>query len=71
MLSLKKSNPGKPLLLHEEPIYLNDKIIGRTTSSNYSFNYQKNLSFGYLDSMYSNEELMNKDMFIEVGVKND
>jgi glycine cleavage system aminomethyltransferase T/glycine/D-amino acid oxidase-like deaminating enzyme len=69
MLSLKKSNPGKPLLLHEEPIYLNDKIIGRTTSSNYSFNYQKNLSFGYLDSMYSNEELMNKDMFIEVAKK--
>ena len=27
MLVLKDSMPGKPLLLHEEPIYLNDKII--------------------------------------------
>ena len=29
MLSLKESNPGKPLLLHDEPIYLDQgKIIG-------------------------------------------
>ena len=27
MLILKDSKPGKPLLLHEEPIYLNDKIF--------------------------------------------
>ena len=50
MLSLKDSKPGTPLLLHEEPIYLEDKIIGRTTSGNYSFNYKKNLSFGYVSS---------------------
>ncbi|MDC0641882.1 FAD-dependent oxidoreductase, partial [Candidatus Pelagibacter sp.] len=36
MLALKESKPGKPLLLHEEPIYLDDKIIGKTTSGNYS-----------------------------------
>ena len=30
MLSLKDSSPGHPLLLHEEPIYLNNEIIGRT-----------------------------------------
>ena len=29
MLSLKDSKPGTPLLLHEEPIYLGDKIIGK------------------------------------------
>ena len=36
------------MLLHEEPIYLDDKIIGRTTSGNYSFCFGKNLSFGYV-----------------------
>ena len=68
MLSLKDSKPGTPLLLHEEPIYLEDKIIGRTTSGNYSFNYKKNLSFGYISlNHYSNEELSKMDLYIEVA----
>ena len=67
MLSLIDSDPGHPLLLHEEPIYLNDKIIGRTTSGNYSFNYKKNLSFGYVKSEQSNEELSKMDLYIEVA----
>jgi len=67
MLSLKNNNPGQPLLLHEEPIYLDDKIIGRTTSGNYSFNYNKNLSFGYVSSNYSNHELSSKNLYIEVA----
>ena len=46
MLTLNNNKPGNPLLLHEEPIYLDNKIIGKTTSGNYSFNYNKNLSFG-------------------------
>ena len=50
MFTLKDSKPGEPLLLHEEPIYLDDKIIGRTTSGNYSFCFNKNLSFGYINS---------------------
>jgi glycine cleavage system aminomethyltransferase T/glycine/D-amino acid oxidase-like deaminating enzyme len=66
MLSLKDNIPGYPLLLHEEPIYLDNKIIGRTTSGNYSFNYKKNLSFGYIKSHFSDEELSNKKIFIEV-----
>ena len=69
MLSLKDNKPGYPLLLHEEPIYLDNKIIGRTTSGNYSFNYNKNLSFGYISSHFSNEELLNKNLFIEVEKK--
>jgi glycine cleavage system aminomethyltransferase T/glycine/D-amino acid oxidase-like deaminating enzyme len=69
MLSLRDSNPGQPLLLHEEPIYLNDRIIGRTTSGNYSFNYSKNLSFGYVKSEYSNEELAKMNLYIEVAKK--
>ena len=67
MLSLKDSKPGTPLLLYEEPIYLEDKIIGRTTSGNYSFNYKKNLSFGYVSSTHTNEELSKMDLYIEVA----
>ncbi len=69
MLSLKDSTPGNPLLLHEEPIYLEDKIIGRTTSGNYSFNYKKNLSFGYINTTDSIDELINRDIYIEVAKK--
>ena len=67
MLSLIDNKPGKPLLLHEEPIYLNNKIIGRTTSGNYSFNYKKNLSFGYVESEHTNEEMGKMDLYIEVA----
>ena len=48
MLTLKDSKPGEPLMLHDEPIYAEGKIIGRTTSGNYSFNFNTNLAFGYL-----------------------
>ena len=66
MFTLKDSKPGEPLLLHEEPIYLDDKIIGRTTSGNYSFCFDKNLSFGYVNSGNTIETLRNKNLFIEV-----
>ncbi|MDA7573037.1 FAD-dependent oxidoreductase [Candidatus Pelagibacter sp.] len=66
IFTLKDSKPGEPLLLHDEPIYLDTKIIGRTTSGNYSFNYNKNISFGYIKSKYTNEELKGKNLFIEV-----
>ena len=69
MLSLKESSPGQPLLLHDEPIYLENEIIGRTTSGNYSFNYNKNLSFGYISTDLTNEELLSKDLYIEVEKK--
>ena len=69
MLSLKDSGPGHPLLLHEEPIYLNNDIIGRTTSGNYSFNFKKNLAFGYINSRYTNEELKKMNLYVEVAKK--
>ncbi|MDA8711978.1 sarcosine dehydrogenase, partial [Candidatus Pelagibacter bacterium] len=69
MFILKNSEPGNPLLLHEEPIYLDDNIIGKTTSGNYSFNYDKNLSFGYIKSELSNEELQDKNIYIEIEKK--
>jgi 4-methylaminobutanoate oxidase (formaldehyde-forming) len=69
MFTLKDSEPGLPLLLHDEPIYLEDKIIGRTTSGNYSFNYKKNLAFGYIKTDLSQSELAAKNLFIEVEKK--
>ncbi|MDB4279893.1 FAD-dependent oxidoreductase [bacterium] len=66
MFTLKNNKPGEPLLLHEEPIYLDDEIIGKTTSGNYSFNFNKNLTFGYIKTDLSNNELSNKNLFIEV-----
>ena len=69
MFTLKESKPGEPLLLHDEPIYLQDKIIGRSTSGNYSFNFKKNLVFGYINNDFSDEELKSKKLFIEVEKK--
>ena len=69
MLALKNSEPGAPLLLHDEPIYCEDKIVGRTTSGNYSFNYKKNMSFGYINLILPIEELAKKTFFIEVEKK--
>ena len=66
MFTLKDNKPGSPLLLHEEPIYLDGEIIGKTTSSNYSFNYNKNLLFGYLKSDLNNEDLAKKKLYVEV-----
>ena len=69
MFTLKESDPGKPLLVHDEPIYIEDKLVGRSTSANYSFNYKKNLVFGYIKNDFSNEELQFKNLFIEVEKK--
>ena len=69
MFYLKDNNPGEPLLLHDEPIYMEDKIIGRSTSGNYSFNFKKNLVFGYIKNDFTDEELNSKNLFIEVEKK--
>ena len=69
MFTLDDSRPGEPLLLHDEPIYLEDKIIGRSTSGNYSFNFKKNLTFGYINGDLSKEELQDRKIFIEVEKK--
>ncbi len=66
MFVLKNNEPGKPLLLHDEPIYKDHKIIGRTTSGNYSFNFKKNLAFGYIDNDFSDDELLNGNISIEI-----
>ena len=63
-LSLKKSKPGFPLLLHDEPVYFEGKIVGRTTSANYSFNYKKSIAFAYVDT-----EANMKNGIIEIEVE--
>ena len=66
MFVLKENKPGNPLMLYDEPIYFGDKIIGRTTSGNYSFNYKKNLAFGYVNNKYSESNLLNGNLYIEI-----
>ena len=68
MLTLDDSEPGNPLMLHDEPIYLDDKIIGRTTSGNYSFNFKKNLAFGYIKEDLTDDNI-EKKIYIEIEKK--
>ena len=66
LFSLKNNfTPGKPLLLHDEPIFYNDMIVGYTTSSNYSFCYKKNICLAYINVKEGN---LNK-LYIEVEGK--
>ena len=64
---LDKSKPGAPLLLHDEPIYYKGKIVGETTSSNYSFCYEKNMVFGYIDSEIDLKNLNGGRFEVEVA----
>ncbi len=66
MLTLDDSTPGNPLALHFEPIYIDSKLCGNTTSANYSFNYNKNLLFGYVSIDSKVEELLNKKIEVEI-----
>ena len=68
MFVLDDTTPGNPLLLHDEPIYFNEKIVGETTSGNFSFIYKKNIAFGYIDSSINFENL-NSNFEIEVAKK--
>ena len=57
LFSLKNDHyPGKPLILHDEPIFFKDKIIGYTTSSNYSFCYKKNICLAYINGNFENND---------------
>lgn len=40
MLVLNENIPGQSLILHDEPVYFVDKIIGKTTSGNFLFNFK-------------------------------
>ena len=66
MLTLNDSQPGEPLMLHDEPIYLDGKIIGRTTSGNYSFNFNKNIAFGYIKINEDTNDVKNKLVEVEI-----
>jgi 4-methylaminobutanoate oxidase (formaldehyde-forming) len=66
LFSLKDNfKPGTPLLLHDEPIIQNNKIVGYTTSANYSFCYKKNICLAYIEP----KSLENENYYIEVEGK--
>ena len=67
MFTLEDSTPGKPLLLHDEPIYFNNKIVGETTSGHYSFNYKKNILFAYIDGSIDLKKNINNLFEIEIA----
>ena len=70
MFVLENNKAGEPLLLHDEPIYNDKDIVGRTTSGNFSFNYNKNLAFGYVSSeLINKDKANNQNLFIEVEKK--
>ena len=48
MFTINDAEPGNPLALHDEPIFLENKIVGESTSGNYSFFYDKSMVFGYV-----------------------
>ena len=56
-------------MLHDEPIYIDGKIVGRTTSGNYSFNFNKNLAYGYIKTDEDLETIQNKLIEIEIEKK--
>ena len=62
---MRVNKPGFPLLLHDEPILSNGQIIGRSTSGNFSFNYQKNIAFGYIKSEIDLQNIEKKKLEIE------
>jgi len=66
LFSLKVKKPGNPLLLHDEPIFYKNKIVGYSTSSNYSFYYNKNIFLAYVNN---NIQLNHKSLVIEVEGK--
>ncbi len=68
MFTFNEATPGNPLLLHDEPIYYKGKIVGETTSGSYSFNYNKNLAFGYIKNSLE-YDFKNSNFEIEVAKK--
>ncbi len=66
MFVLENSEPGNPLLLHDEPIFYNGKIVGETTSGNYSFCYNANMALGYINGNINKNTA--KDAIFEIEV---
>ena len=63
--SIIGAKPGKPLALHDEPIYCDGKIIGITTSGNFSYNFNKSLIFAYVKTDHI-DNIKKKPIEIEI-----
>jgi len=61
----------EPLCYHEEPIYANDKIVGRTTSGMFCHTLGATVAMGYVecDTGVSKDWLERSDFEIEVECK--
>ena len=68
MCTINNSKPGNPLVLHDEPIFYDNKIVGETTSGNYSFKYDKNLVFCYLTKKIDLEKI-SENLELEIAKK--
>ena len=68
MFSINNSEPGNPLVLHDEPIFFENKIVGEVTSGNYSFNYNINIVFAYI-SQEIDIEKNEKEFEVEIAKK--
>ena len=68
MCSINNSKPGNPLVLHDEPIFYDNQIVGETTSGNYSFTYDTNLVFAYVTKKIDLEKSSEK-LEIEIAKK--
>ena len=67
MFIIENSKPGEPLILHDEPIFYNNHIVGETTSGNFSFCYNVNMAFGYIDNSIDKNNVKNEIFEIEVA----
>ena len=68
MFTINNAKPGSPLVLHDEPIFLENKIVGEVTSGNYSFFYDKNMVFGYVSTKIDLDKNSDK-LEIEIAKK--
>ena len=56
-------------LLYISLLFILSCTKGELPDSNYSFNFKKNLVFGYISNEFSIKELQSKNLFIEVEKK--
>ena len=68
MFTINNGEPGNPLVLHDEPIFLENKIVGEATSGNYSFFYNKIMVFGYISTKIDMNKNIDK-LEIEIAKK--
>ncbi len=65
-LVLFEAIDSRPLLLHDEPLFLNDKWVGRTTSGGMAMRTDKPLCFGYVDTTLVGDNIAGTKFTVQV-----